>query len=155
MELALVPDRRLVKIVLALLVLGAAGRFVACTSRPSPPYYLADELIARGLHAHEGREVRVHGFVATGSIDRVSDRVSGGVSGDDAVHRFMLVWHGAGLQVQVRGPLPDMFRDQAEVIVTGRLVDRDGWRIEGTAVIAKCAGKYEGAPPRPREIVFE
>ena len=36
--------------------------------------------------------------------------------------------------MQVSGALPDTFRDQAEVIATGRLVYHDGWMIDGTAV---------------------
>ena len=149
MELAHVSDRMLAKIALIALtavVIVAGGRFLARTP-PRGSYYLVDELIASGLRAHEGEEVRVHGFVATGSIERLY--------GDDALYRFLLVWHGVGLPMQVQSALPDAFRDQAEVIVTGRLLDRDGWRIEGTAVIAKCPGAYVGAQVTPREATFQ
>lgn len=139
MELVQVPYRTLAKVMLTVAVLAAGSRFVACGPRGAPSYYLADDLIASGLRAHAGEIVRVHGYVETGSIERLY--------GDDMRHRFMLVWHGVGLQVQANGPLPDMFRDQAEVIVTGQLVDHDGWMIDGTAVIAKCPGHYDGAPP--------
>jgi cytochrome c-type biogenesis protein CcmE len=147
MELVQVSDRMLAKIALTVAVLAAGGRFVAC-ARPGPSaYYLADELVASGLRAHEGETLRVHGYVATGSIDRLY--------GDDTRHQFQLIWHGVGLPVQINGALPDTFRDQAEVIVTGRLVHRDGWMIDGTVVIAKCAIKYDSAQVNPRELRFK
>ena len=147
MELAQVSVRRLVKIVLTGVVVTVGGRFLAERPHGAPPYYLADDLIASGLGAHEGETLRVHGFVETGSIERLY--------GDDTLHRFLLMWHGIGLRVQVNGPLPDTFRDQAEVIVIGRLVHHDGWMIDGTAVIAKCPGKYDGAPATPVAAQFK
>ena len=147
MELAQVSARTLVKLALTVAVLAAGVRLAACGPRGAPRYYLADELIATGLRAHEGEVVRVHGWVGTGSIARLY--------GDDSLHRFMLVWQGVGLPVEVSGALPDTFRDQAEVIVTGRLVHRDGWRLEGTAVIAKCSSNYQGARPGTRKDVFQ
>jgi cytochrome c-type biogenesis protein CcmE len=147
MQLAHLPDRMLGKIVLTVGVVVAGARLVACRPAHTPSYYLADDLIASGLRAHEDEALRVHGFVATGSIQRLD--------GDDPVSRFMLVWHGIGIQVQVTGPLPDTFREQSEVIVIGRLVHHNGWRIDGTAVMAKCPSKYQGAPPAPREVTFK
>jgi cytochrome c-type biogenesis protein CcmE len=148
MELAQVSVRRLVKIVLTVVVVTAGGRFLAEPPPGGSHYYLADDLIASGLRAHEGETLRVHGFVEAGSIERIY--------GDDLLHRFRLIWHGVGLPVRASGPLPDTFRDQSEVIVAGRLVHRDGeWRIEGTAVMAKCPGKYDGAPVRPDPPAFK
>jgi cytochrome c-type biogenesis protein CcmE len=148
MELAQVSVRRLVKIVLTVVVVTAGVRFLAERPRGGSSYYLADDLIASGLRAHEGEPLRVHGFVEAGTIERMY--------GDDLLHRFRLIWHGVGLPVRASGPLPDTFRDQAEVIVAGRLVHRDGeWRIEGTAVMAKCPGKYDGAPARPALPTFQ
>lgn len=151
MELAQVSQisgRMLVKIVLTGVVVTAAVSLLAAEPHREPRYYMADDLLASGLAAHEGETVRVHGFVETGSIERLY--------GDDLLHRFRLTWHGVGLPVLASGPLPDTFRDQAEVIVTGRLVERDGeWRIEGTAVMAKCPGKYDGAPLSPARSEFK
>jgi cytochrome c-type biogenesis protein CcmE len=144
MELAQVPDRMFAKIFLAVVVVVAASRFAVRTAHDASNYHLVDDLVASGLRAHEGEVVRVHGYVVTGSLERLD--------GDDALHRFLLVWGGVALRAEVRGPLPDTFRDQAEVIVTGTLVQRDGWRIEGTAVIAKCSDRYEAGPARPADV---
>ena len=147
MELAQVSVRRFVKIVLMGVVVTAAGRFAAERPHGGSSYYLVDDLIASGLRAHEGETVRVHGFVETGTLERMY--------GDGLLHRFRLIWHGVGLPVQASGPLPDTFRDQAEVIVTGRLVHHDGWMIDGTAVIARCATRYDAARPTPVAPRFE
>jgi cytochrome c-type biogenesis protein CcmE len=147
MELTQVSARMFAKLVLTAVVVTAGVRWIAARPRGAPSYYMVDELIASGLRAHAGEIVRVHGFVEAGSLERMY--------GDDLLHRFRLIWHGVGLPVQASGPVPDTFRDQAEVIVTGQLVDRDGWRIEGTAVIARCPGKYDGAPPRPDLPAFK
>jgi cytochrome c-type biogenesis protein CcmE len=144
MEPAHVPDRILVKIMLAVVVVAAGIRFVACTPHRPTAYYMTDELFANGLRAHEDETMRVHGWVQRGSIERPCD--------DHGIHRFVLQKGGRSLQVQVQvqGSLPDTFRDQAEVIVTGTLVHEDGWRLEGTAMIAKCSDRYNGAPGMPR-----
>ena len=147
MEPAHVPDRMLAKILLTVAVVVAGTRFVACMPHRPTAYYMIDELFAKGLRAHEDEIMRVHGWVQSGSIERVY--------GDHGIHRFILQKGGRSLQAQVEGPLPDTFRDQAEVIVAGRLVDRGGWRIEGTAMIAKCPGKYDGVPPRTLELGFQ
>ena len=149
MELAQVSQisgRRLAKVALTAVIVTAGLAWIAERPDGAPRYYLADELLASGLRTHEGQMVRVHGFVEAGSLERLY--------GDDLLHRFRLRWRGVGLPVQVSGPLPDALRDEAEVIVTGQLVERDGWRIEGTAVIARCPGKYDGAPPGPEAPVF-
>jgi hypothetical protein len=41
------------------------------------------------------------------------------------------------------------------VIVTGTLVGRGGWRIEGTAVIARCPCQYDAVQPRPAQSTFK
>jgi cytochrome c-type biogenesis protein CcmE len=145
MELAQVPDRMFAKIFLTAVVITAGVRLAACEPHRTPSYYFADELIASGLRAHEGEILRVHGYVQAGSLGRLY--------GDDTLHRFQLERRGVGLQVEVSGMLPDTFRDQAEVIVTGRLVHHDGWMIEGTAMIAKCSSHYQGTPAKPGDAV--
>lgn len=90
-----------------------------------------------------GAPVRVHGYVATGSIERdvpgkqVHFRVQGqaphaGGSADGA----MTVTY-ASLET------PDLFKDGAEVVVEGRL--GPSGRFEATNVLAKCPSKFEAA----------
>ena len=92
-----------------------------------------------------GAAVRVHGYVATGSIERdvegkvVRFRVQStpphAVSGDEAPQALPVVY--ASLET------PDLFKDGAEVVVEGRL-PAHGAAFEATNLLAKCPSKFEG-----------
>jgi cytochrome c-type biogenesis protein CcmE len=87
--------------------------------------------------ADGGRASRVHGFVQQGSIQK--DLRAGYV---DFVIRDA---QGATLPVRLLSvELPDMFRDDAEVVVEGQLA---GDRFVAEKVLAKCPSKYEAAKP--------
>lgn len=80
--------------------------------------------------------LRVGGDVQAGSIKHYSGRID-----------FVLVEQGKGLPVSYVGtdPLPDTFKDGAQCLVEGK-VQPDG-RFVAETVQAKCASKYEAAPP--------
>jgi cytochrome c-type biogenesis protein CcmE len=92
--------------------------------------------------------VRVHGYVAPGSIER-------DVSGKAI--RFAVQTqppHKAGLETAplhvVYGSLEisDMFKDGAEVVVEGNLEDASGAPVfHATNVLAKCPSKFQAQPP--------
>jgi cytochrome c-type biogenesis protein CcmE len=139
MQPAAVPDRVIVKIVLTAAVAVACVGFGVVGVRPQPSYFLVEDLSASGLRAHEGEDLRVHGFVVAGTIAQHL--------ADPSTHSFMLASRGVALRVVLHGALPDTFKDQSEAVVTGRLVQRDGhWTLEGDEVMTKCGGKYEGTP---------
>ncbi len=138
MELVQVPGRVLAKVALSAAVVAAGVAWGVARPPHAPPYYLVDDLVAGGLRAHEGELVKVHGYIQPGTIERLY--------GDDNLHRFMLSRGGVGLRVDMTGPLPDTFRDRADVIVTGRIAHEDAWTLAGNAVIAKCPTRYDGGP---------
>lgn len=89
-----------------------------------------------------GEPVRVHGFVALGTIERdvAAKRVTfavqevaphGGGSPEGA-----LVVEFASLET------PDLFKDGAEVVVEGRLASAAG-TFHATNLLAKCPSKFE------------
>ena len=82
------------------------------------------------------QRLRVGGDVKTGSIQHYSGRID-----------FVLVEDGKVLPVSYVGtdPLPDTFKDGAQCLVEGK-VQPDGHFVAET-VQAKCASKYEAAPP--------
>ena len=110
-------------------VVAAAGYHHLATSRPDSRYHFVDSLVSEGLRANAGRELKIHGFVRPGSVTE-----SGGT------HTFQLTHGGAGLRVTVTDPPPETIRDNADVIVTGRLVEESGWTLAGSVVVAKCGG---------------
>jgi cytochrome c-type biogenesis protein CcmE len=107
---------------------GSEGTFRYYTSVAE---YRAGELAA-GVG---GGHARVHGFVQAGSIER---NLHGGYV-DFAIRDQA----GALLPVRLDGiELPDLFKDDAEVVVEGR---PEGDRFLAARVFAKCPSKYEAA----------
>ena len=83
------------------------------------------------------RRFRVAGDVQVGSIRRMGGRTE-----------FTLEQDGQVLQVYYTGsePLPDTLMDRAQAIADGRY-QQDG-TFHAEMVQAKCASKYEAAPPK-------
>lgn len=88
-----------------------------------------------------GKPVRVHGYVATGSIERdvaqrqvrfgvVNDPPHAGAAGGDPLP-----------VVYATLETPDMFKDGAEVVVEGRLDAHSVFLADN--VMAKCPSKFE------------
>lgn len=94
-----------------------------------------------------GRPVRVHGYVAPGSIERdVAQRLVRFAVVNDPPHAggaqgAPLAVHYATLET------PDMFKDGAEVVVEGRLTD--GAVFVADNVLAKCPSKFEAQATQP------
>jgi cytochrome c-type biogenesis protein CcmE len=139
MQLASTIDRIVVQIAPTAAVIVTAVALYIHASRTEPRYVFVDEVV-NDLDAYEGKELRVHGYVSPGTVDGVIEGWSS---------YFVIKQNRSYLKVVNHNTLPDTVRDNAEVIVTGRLVrddDRRGWYLDGTTVLAKCPTKYEGAP---------
>ncbi|HTO56046.1 MAG TPA: cytochrome c maturation protein CcmE [Myxococcota bacterium] len=113
--------------VVIVLTLGASGEG---TFR-----YYADLAQFSNAPASElARAVRVHGFVAPGSIQK--DLAAGHVdfTVEDKAKEHKLAVRYLGIDV------PDMFKDGAEVVVEGRY---ETGTFMAERVMAKCPSKYE------------
>jgi cytochrome c-type biogenesis protein CcmE len=92
--------------------------------------------------------LRVHGYVAKGSIDRNVDarHVRFAVQ-NEPPHKGGET--GALLPVVFESlETPDLFADGAEVVIEGRLEDQDGSRVFlAENVLAKCPSKFEAEAP--------
>ena len=124
----------LTKVVISV-VLAASGIAVAhLAPRPTPPYKMVDDLMD-DPKPWRGEVLRVHGWVAPGSVERTP------AGGRD----FVLQKSGARLRVHFEGVVPDTFKDQSEIVVNGELERDDrGWIVSGDQMYAKCATKYDG-----------
>lgn len=89
--------------------------------------------------AHRGRTIRVHGWVAPGSIAQRQT---------PPTTRFTLVRAEASLTVEHSGPLPERFQEKLEAIVTGTLSD-DGTVLRSDELVAKCPDDYANLPAWP------
>lgn len=123
-----------VKIGLTALVLALAlGGLLWSTLREGTEYYKrVDEVMANPAQ-WEGKALRLHGFVVRDSILRRRDSLD---------YRFQIQNNGRVVKAVYSGIVPDTFKDDAEVVLKGRL-KADGFYVEPNGVTAKCPSKYE------------
>lgn len=119
-------------------------------------YILVDDLVTAGIAGFNGREIKVHGWVAPGSINAR-------VIAQQSVRTFVLQKSGKQVLVVHRGAIPDAFRNGAEVVVTGRVIvvasrndlaafklpASDTYIVEATELAAKCPSRYGGGSASP------
>lgn len=143
------------KIVLtAAIALGVVGFFWHSSSSHTGAYKMVDEAVAAAPE-WQGKEIKVHGWVVAGTIKEK-------VANQETVRTFVLHKDGKKIRVFSKGPKPDTFKDQSEVVATGHIVpaaqmdelakgldmrieDDMPYVVEATELMAKCPSKYEGA----------
>jgi cytochrome c-type biogenesis protein CcmE len=133
------PKKTLHKLLItgAVALLGV-GFLVYSSLANSGRYRMVDKLMAAPSD-FVGKKLQVHGWVEPGSIKEWIDH-------QETVRTFVLEKNGKRIKVENRGPAPDTFKDQSEVVATGRLEERDGqYVLVAKELSAKCPSKYEGA----------
>ena len=116
------------------LVLAFAG-LLWSTLREGAEYYKHVDEVMVSPHDWEGKRLQLHGFVVPGSIFRRPDSLD---------YKFKVQNKGQTIDAWYTGVVPDTFKDDAEVVLKGRL-SPDGFRTEANGVMAKCPSKYEAA----------
>ena len=90
-----------------------------------------------GSRAANALDFKIHGFVEAGTIKEE-------IVGQKTKRTFILQYEGKRILVKNEGPKPDTFRDLAEVVAKGRLVQDNGeYVLEANELMAKCPSKYE------------
>ncbi len=110
-------------------------------------YQTLDEFVS-SPDASSGRHARVHGYVATGSIERdVAARSVRFAVQSTPPHAGGSA--GAAMPVLFASlETPDLFKEGAEVVLEGRLFqDGSHARFHADKVMAKCPSKFEGQAP--------
>lgn len=128
-------NRRLQLAVVALVLVGAVGYLVYSGLRTNVYYQTVNELQAAGA-TEAGRQVRVAGDVAAGSIVRED---SGSV-----VH-FTITDGSGSMPVVYQGAIPDIFQPGIQVVVEGKY--QPGGEFTATTLLAKCPSKFQAATP--------
>ena len=115
-------------------VLALAVAYLVLTGLQSTAvYYLTvGELESRGANV-VGRPVRVAGYVAPGSVQRLNGGLGLRFTVQDDSGSFPVLYRG--------GPVPDIFGEQVQVVVEGKL-QGDGTFAADT-LLAKCPSKFE------------
>jgi cytochrome c-type biogenesis protein CcmE len=144
-----------------LLIVSAVVYLVFSTMQSTSQYFLTvSELKARG-NEMVGRDVRLSGAVMGDSIsydpetlilrftiahtpgDQKEVDAAGGLAA--VLHQAVVDPNAAHIQVQYNGVMPDLLRNEAQAIMTGKLGD-DGV-FYADELLLKCPTKYEDAVP--------
>jgi cytochrome c-type biogenesis protein CcmE len=125
------------KVGLTTLALATAfGILLYTTMGESMQYYKYVDEVAGSPQTWAGKTLQVHGYVVPGSIGRKRDALD---------YQFDLQRNGQVIRAYYSGVVPDTFKDEAEVVLTGELTPNG---FMATEMTAKCPSKYEEAPPR-------
>jgi len=118
----------------SIVLVAAFGTLLYSTLGESMQYYkYVDEVMAQPT-AWEGKKLQVHGNVVPKSIFRKANSLD---------YRFDLQRNGKTIRAYYSGIVPDTFKDDSEVVLTGHLTS-DGFMA--TDMTAKCPSKYDAAP---------
>ena len=131
-------SHKVVKVGVTGLVLATAfGVLLYSSLGESLQYYkYVDEVMAEPAAWH-GKNLQVHGIVVSDSIARKPNSLE---------YRFDIQRNGKVLRAYYTGVVPDTFKADSEVVLTGRLDDNG---FHATEMTAKCPSKYDAAPVNP------
>ena len=144
-----------------LLIVAAIIYLIATSTQANAQYFLTvEELNARGAGV-AGQDVRVSGAVLGDTIqydpqtlmltftvahvpgDNKDIEAQGGLAA--VLHAAVIDPSRPRLQVVYNGPKPDLLRDEAQAIMTGKLGEDGVFHAE--ELLLKCPTKYEEAVP--------
>jgi cytochrome c-type biogenesis protein CcmE len=121
------------KIGVTSLVLAVAfGALLYTSLGESAEYYKHVDEVLASPQQWEGKNLQVHGYA------RNVARKPGTLE-----YRFTVENAGKSMTAYYTGIAPDTFKDDAEVVLQGRL-EKDGtYRVKENGLMAKCPSKYE------------
>ncbi len=109
------------------------GVLLYTTLGESMQYYKYVDEVVTSQSDWTGKKLQVHGYVVPGSIGKKRDRLE---------YRFDIQRNGKTMRAFYTGIVPDTFKDDSEVVLTGVLT-KDGFMAND--MTAKCPSKYEEA----------
>jgi len=130
----------------SVLVLAFAGMLWSTLREGTEYYKNVDEVIPQAQQ-WTGKQMQLHGYVVPNSIKRRRD-ASGNITLD---YIFRIQNNparasdpGNVVDASYNGIVPDTFKDEAEVVLKGKLTPV-GFKTDPNGVMAKCPSKYEAA----------
>jgi cytochrome c-type biogenesis protein CcmE len=116
------------------------GILLYTTLGESMQYYKYVDEVVGSQTDWTGKKLQVHGYVVPGSIGKKRDRLE---------YQFDIQRNGKTLRAYYNGIVPDTFKADSEVVLTGQLAPHG---FVATEMTAKCPSKYEEAkgPSIPR-----
>jgi cytochrome c-type biogenesis protein CcmE len=133
---------RYIKIGMTVLVLVLAfGGLLWSTLREGTDYFKNVDEIVRNQQDWKGKPLQLHGYVIPGSIMQ-SRKDSLSIRFKIQNNPIRQETPGGVMDVAYTGLVPDTFKGEAEVVLTGKL-SPDGFQVSPNGVMAKCPSKYE------------
>jgi len=132
---------RYIKIgVTAIVLFTAFASLMWATLRDGTEYFKHVDEVMVDRSTWEGKPLQLHGYVVPGSIM---------VRPNTLEYKFKVQNNparsgqsGNVVEASYKGVVPDTFKDEAEVVLKGRLTP-DGFHTDPNGVVAKCPSKYE------------
>ena len=118
----------------AVVLLSALGGLLWYSLQQDTAYYKHVDEVMASPEQWKGRALQLHGFVAKDSWGR---------KGDTLEYEFKVENKGKVVRATYTGILPDTFKEEAEVVLKGRLLTNDHFAVDPNGVMAKCPSKYE------------
>ena len=109
----------------------ALGGLIWYSLQQDTAYYKHVDEVMTDAKAWEGKRLQLHGYAAD-----VRQRPG------TLEYRFKVQNKGSVINASYIGVVPDTFKDDAEVVLKGRL-STDGFHVDPNGVMAKCPSKYE------------
>jgi len=110
----------------------AFGGLMYSTLSEGTEYYKHVDEVTANMAAWQGKRLQLHGFVQ-GQPARKRDSLE---------YRFDVQNNGKVIRAYYTGIVPDTFKEEAEVVLKGRLADDGSFQVEKDGVMAKCPSKY-------------
>ena len=118
----------------AVVMLSALGGLLWYSLQQDTAYYKHVDEVMASPDQWMGRSLQLHGFVAKNSWGRKRDSLE---------YEFKVENKGKVVRATYTGILPDTFKEEAEVVLKGRLLTNDHFAVDPNGVMAKCPSKYE------------
>ena len=127
------PKHIKIAVTAAVLALALGGLFYSTLAEGTEYYVHVDEVMT-DPSAWQGKRLQLHGFVVDKSIF---------VKPQTLEYEFKVENKGKVVRATYTGILPDTFKEEAEVVLKGRLLTDDHFAVDPNGVMAKCPSKYE------------
>ena len=100
-------------------------------------YYKRVDEVMNSPEQWKGKSLKLHGYVVKGTWGQKKDTLE---------YQFKVENKGKVVLASYTGVLPDTFKEEAEVVLQGRLTSDSHFAVDPNGVMAKCPSKYEEVP---------
>jgi cytochrome c-type biogenesis protein CcmE len=136
--------KKLLQIGLTLVVIiGGIGYLFYSSAGEAFEYYKHVDEVTQSPQSWRGKHLQIHGFVVPGSILRKLDKERQQID-----YKFKAINCGQSIDVHYAGTVPDTFKDGAEIVIKGQLMDVNQ-PFRASEISAKCPSKYQAGVNNP------